>query len=460
MTDDAQATPRPTPRPGPRPSAPSPAALARSSAGARPAAPAEGARRPEKPVLVAPTSDPTRWGRVDADGTVYVRTADGERAVGSWQAGEPAEGLAHFGARYDDLATEVLLVEARLDSHPQEARKIRGQAETLAAQVPTAAAVGDLDALATRLAAVVERSHTVEAEARQRKEAARAEAVARKEELAAEAEEIGASSTQWKAAGDRLREILEEWKTVKGIDRKTDDVLWKRFSKAREAFNRRRGSHFAELDRTRAVAKTVKEELVERAEAIRESTEWNETAIAFRQLMDEWKAAGRAPKDADDALWARFKAAQDAFFTARHAAAAERDAEFGVNADAKVALLDEYEGRVDPGKGLPAAKSALRELQTRWEEIGKVPRERMGELDGRLRALEKRVADAEAAEWRRNDPEVKARAGQFWDRVRGFEEQAAKAEAAGRAKDAEQARAQAAQWREWAEAAESAVESR
>ena len=445
------AVPTPTPTPGPRPGPPSPAALARKVA-PRPAAAVE--------TRVVRASDPSEWGRVDDSGAVFVRTSDGERQVGSWQAGAPEEGLAHFGLRYDDLVAEVALLEARLDSHPQDAKKTRASAESLAEQIPTAAAVGDLESLAARASAVVERSGLVETEARQRKDEERAASIARKETLAAEAEEIGESSTQWKAAGDRLREILEEWKTIRGIDRKTDDALWKRFSKAREAFNRRRGSHFADLDRNRASVKRVKEELVERAEAISGSTDWNDTATAFRRLMDEWKAAGRAPREADDALWRRFKAAQDTFFDARHAAAAERDAEFEGNAAAKEALLAEYAGRIDPDKGLAAARSALRELQTRWEEIGKVPREKMGQLEGRIRALEKSVSEAADTEWRRTDPEAKARAAQFWARVADFEEQAAKADAAGKSKDADSARAQATQWKEWAEAAEKAVDTR
>lgn len=441
----------PTATPGPRPGAPSPAALARKVA-PRPAPISE-----SRPV---PKSDPSQWGRVDESGAVFVRTVEGERQVGSWHAGAPEEGLTHFGIRFDDLAAEVGLLDARLDSHPQDARKTRVSAEKLAEQVPTAAAVGDLDALAGRLIAIVERSRAVEAESRRRKDDERSAAIARKELLCAESEEIGDSSTQWKAAGNRLREILEEWKTIRGIDRKTDDALWKRFSKAREAFNRRRGSHFAELDRTRISVKRVKDELVERAEAMSGSTDWNDTATAFRLLMDEWKAAGRAPREADDALWARFKAAQDTFFDARHAASAERDAEFGANAEAKERLLAEFEPRITPGKDLAGARIALRELQSRWEEIGKVPRDRMGHLEGRIRTVEKSVSDAADTEWRRTDPEVLARAGQFWDRVKDFENQAAKAEAAGRMNDAENSRGQAAQWREWAEAAENAVDSR
>ena len=450
-TPNGPATGGASPTPGPRPGPPSPAALARKVA-PRTTQPAE--------PRVARASDPSKWGRVDEAGTVFVRTAEGEREVGSWQAGAPEEGLAHFGLKFDDLAAEVALLEARLDSHPQDARKTRTSAQTLAEQLPTAPAVGDLDSLATRLAAVVERSGDVETRAKQRKDEQRAAAISRKETLATEAEEIGESSTQWKVAGDRLREILEEWKTIRGIDRKTDDALWKRFSKARESFNRRRGSHFAELDRNRASVKRVKEDLVSRAEALSGSTDWNDTATAFRRLMDEWKAAGRAPREADDALWKKFKAAQDTFFDARHAAAAERDVEFEENATAKEALLAEYEGRIDPAADLTAARTTLRRLQSRWEEIGKVPRDKMGALEGRIRALEKSVSDAADTEWRRTDPEAKARAGQFWDRVKDFEDQAEKAESAGRSRDAEKARAQAAQWKEWAEAAENAVDTR
>ncbi len=183
------------------------------------------------------------------------------------------------------------------------------------------------------------------------------------------------------------------------------------------------------------------------------------TAAAFRELLAEWKAAGRAPREADDQLWKRFKGAQDVFFAARNAAASERDAEFEENARAKEALLQSA-ASIDPSADIDAARARLRELQDRWEEIGKVPRERMHDLESRLRAIEKRVREAAESEWRRTDPEALARAAQFRERVRQFEEQAAKATAAGRPKDAESALAQAQQWREWADAAEGAVGER
>ena len=433
------------PRPGPRPGAPRPGAPRPGAPVARPAL-----------VTAAPTSDPSAFGRVDDEGGVWLRTADGERQVGSWQAGEPAEGLAHFGRRFDDLATEVTILEKRLASGGGDARQNQEAARGLLDGLPTASVVGDVASLVTRLEAVHAGTEVAAAAAKEQKDAAKAQQAARKEALAVEAEQLGTESTQWKAAGDRLREILEEWKTIRGIARKSDDALWKRYSKAREAFNRRRGAHFADLDRERAVARTRKEELVAQAEALSASTDFGATAGQFRDLMGEWKAAGRAPRDVDDTLWARFKDAQDRFFAARNAASSERDAELGSNGEAKQGLLVEAQ-KIDPANGLDQAKAALRSVQDRWDAVGKVPRELVQSLEASMREVEDKVRGADEARWTRSDPEAEARAAQFRERVRAFEEQAAKARAAGKEKRADEADAQAAQWREWAEAAEGAI---
>jgi hypothetical protein len=202
--------PRPVPRPGPRPGPrPTP----------RPAA---------HQVTGPPANDPHRFGRVDDDGTVWLVTAAGERVIGTWQAGDTEAAFAHFGRRFDDLSTEVTLMEERLASGTGDARKIKATATALAESLPTANVLGDVDALANRLTSLRERADDVAAADRARRDEYRAAQTARKEALAAEAEELAATSTQWKAAGDRLRAILEEWKTIGGLDRKTDDALWKR----------------------------------------------------------------------------------------------------------------------------------------------------------------------------------------------------------------------------------------
>lgn len=403
-------------------------------------------------------NDPAKWGRVDADGTAYVKTADGEREIGSWQAGTPEEGLAHYGTRFEDLATEVELLEARLTAHPDSANTIKETAAQLRATLPTAAVIGDLDALDKRLATIMEHSEAAGEQAREDRARRREESIARKEALAGEAEELAETSTDWKTAGDRMRDILEEWKTIRGIDRKTDDTLWKRYSRARDSFNRRRGSHFAELDRGRIAARRAKEALVERAEALKNSTDWNETARAFRDLMKEWKAAGRAPREVDDSLWDAFRGAQDHFFNARNSVTAERDKEFEANATAKDELLAEYDSQIDPAKGIDTARAKLRELQEKWEQIGFVPRGQVREYEDKIGAVEKRVSDAEESQWRRTDPEAQARANQFLVKVEEFTAQAEAAEAKGNATKAAKLREQAAQWQEWADTAAKAVE--
>ncbi len=343
----------------------------------------------------APPSDPHRFGRIDDDGTVWLVSASGERIVGSWQAGDPEAAFAHFGRRFDDLSTEIMLMDERLASGTGDARKIKAHAIALAETLPTACVLGDVDALADRLTSIRDRAEVIAAADRSRREEHRAAQTARKEALAAEAEELAANATQWKVAGDRLRAILDEWKTISGVDRKVDDALWKRYSTARDTFNRRRGSHFAELDRERSGVRQSKERLCERAEELSESTDWTATSAEFRKLLADWKAAGRASKDVDDALWRRFKAAQDSFFTARNAATAEKEAELRANADAKEALLAEAE-RLDTTNH-EAARAALRSIAEKWDAIGKVSRERAAELERRLRAVEKKVREADVA---------------------------------------------------------------
>lgn len=404
-------------------------------------------------MVLPPASDPHRFGRVDDDGTIWLISSAGERVIGSWQAGDAEAAFAHFGRRFDDLNTEVTLMEERLASGSGDARKIKTNAAALAETLPTASVLGDIDVLAGRLATLVERAEATVAAERTRRDEHRAAQTARKEALAAEAEDLAANSTHWKVAGDRLREILDEWKTITGLDRKVDDALWKRYSAAREAFNRRRGSHFAELDRERAGVRQAKERLCERAEEMSDSTDWAGTSAEFRKLLTEWKAAGRASREVDDALWRRFKAAQDSFFSARNAATAEKDAELQANATAKEALLAEAE-KIDTGNH-EAARAALRAIADKWDAIGKVPREKSADLERRLRAIEKKVRDAGDAN--RSDPEAQARAEQFAARAEHYEQQARKAATAGRTKEAQEAQANAEQWRQWAKAAAEAL---
>src|SRR3954469_360156 len=330
------------------------------------------------------------WGRIDADGTVYVRTQAGERAIGSWQAGTPEEGLAYYQRRYDDLAAEVAVLEARVAS--ADPKQVSAAATKLRAALPEASALGDLDNLDTRLAAVLGKCEERFAERAEQRAAAATAAADSKRALVAEAERL-AGSEDWRATGDRFRAIVEEWKVIRGVDRKTDSELWEKFSTARREFDRRRRTHFAELEKTRDAAAETKRRLVAEAQKLAESTEWVPTARRFRDLMTEWKAAGRASREVDDELWSQFKNAQDTFFARRSESLSARDAEMRTNAEAKEALLAEAES-LDPSSDLDGARKRLRSIHDRWEKIGKVPRESMGVLEDRLAAVERKVRDA------------------------------------------------------------------
>src|SRR4051812_24869029 len=338
-------------------------------------------------------TDSEAWGRIADDGTVFVRTADGERAIGSWQAGTADEGLAYYRRKYDDLAAEVSVLEGRIGAPTADPRAVAAAARKLRETLPTAAVIGDLGALDKRRDGVLERVEASVAQAAEQRAQAAAASVAAKEALVEEAERLRESS-DWRATGDRFRAIVEEWKTIR-IDRKTDSALWDRLATARREFDHRRRAHFADLDRQREESAERKQRLVLEAEKLTGSTEWGPTARRYKELMGEWKAAGRAGREAEDDLWTRFKAAQDAFFTARSEAFKARDDEFAANLEAKQALLAEAES-LDPGADLEGARKRLRTIHDKWERIGHVPRDAMGDLERRLGAVEDRVCDAGA----------------------------------------------------------------
>jgi hypothetical protein len=352
------------------------------------------------------SSDP--WGRVDETGTVYVRTADGEQVVGSWQAGSPDEALAYFERKYEGLVVEIGLLEKRVKTTDLSAKDAQTAIDHIREQVDAHHAVGDLNALKVRLDKLVE---TVDARREERKvQRAKQSDEARhaKEALVVEAEEL-AQSDQWRAAGERLRSLVDTWKGLPRLDRKSDDELWHRFSHARSAFSKRRKAHFASLDAQREEARKTKEKLVAEAESLSGSADWGPTAARYRELMADWKAAGRAQREHEDDLWNRFRGAQDVFFAARSSVFAERDAEQSENLKLKEELAEEAEKLV-PVTDLKAARAAFRSINERWEAIGHVPRDARPKVEGRMHAVERALQESEETEWRRTNPEARARA--------------------------------------------------
>ncbi|MCW2845806.1 MAG: hypothetical protein JWN22_3722 [Nocardioides sp.] len=353
-----------------------------------------------------------QWGRVDDDGTVYVKTADGERSVGQYPEGTPEEALKFFTERYAALAFEVELLEQRIKSGMLSPEEAVESVATVGTQVTEANAVGDLAALTARLEALTPVIDGQRESRKVEKAQRTAESRAQKEKIVGEAEKL-AEGSDWRNGANRLRDLLDEWKALPRIDRSGDDALWRRFSTARTSYTRRRKAHFSEQHEKRDAARAVKERLATEAEGLADSTEWGPTSGRYRDLMKEWKAAGPAPRDVDDALWKRFRGAQDAFFGARDAAAAAEDQEFAANAEVKEKLLLEAEALLPtlrPGGDLDLAKKAFRDIADRWDAAGKVPRDRMKDLEARIRKVEQAIRGVEDEQWRKSDPEKSARA--------------------------------------------------
>ncbi len=379
------------------------------------------------------TSANDPWGRVDADGTVYVRTADGERVIGSWQAGSPEEALAFYQRKFASLDTEVSLLEQRITTTDLSPAQARSAIERLLGSVTDAHAIGDLGQLHARLETLTGKVDERQEEVRAQRDQVRTEARSVKEAIVAEAEQIAAEATHWQNSSERLRQLLEEWKAAPRADRAVETALWKRLSAARNAFNKRRKAYFAELTEERDEARSRKETLCAEAEELADSTDWAATAASFRELMRSWKAAGRAARADEDELWARFKAAQDTFFRARSEVYSAKDAALREHAEVKAQLLEEA-GKLVPVTDVRAARAALRGIQERWEQAGPVPREAHERLESGLRRIEDAVRKAEDAQWRRSNPEALARARGTVDQLRtaitGLEEQLAKAQGA------------------------------
>ena len=348
------------------------------------------------------------WGRVADDGTVYVNIPGGERSVGQYAEGTPEEALKFFTDRYDALAFEVHLLEQRIGAGKLSPEEAVSAVKSLREQVVEANAVGDLVVLAGRLDALAPLI-AIQRDAKRAEKAQRtAESKAEKERIVLEAEKL-AESTDWRNGANRLRDLLDQWKALPRLDKATDDTLWRRFSGARTTYTRHRKAHFAEEHERRDGARVIKERLANEAEALSTSTEWGPTAGRYRDLMRDWKAAGPAPRDIDDDLWQRFRGAQDSFFGARDAADAEAEKEFAANAEAKEAILVEAE-KLLPVTDLDAAKKAFRDLADRWDAAGKVPRDRMKDLEGRMRKVEQTIRSVEDDKWKKTDPEKSARA--------------------------------------------------
>ncbi|WP_179085297.1 DUF349 domain-containing protein [Microbacterium sp. RU33B] len=413
---------------------------------ARPKPPVAAPRPTETAPAPAPTGEP--WGRVEEDGTVSVREGDEWRVVGQYPDGTTDEALAYFERKFADLVSEVTLLEVRHHSGGASASDLRATAKLVRDKITGAAAVGDLASLEARVAALTEElSVATQAESAAAREAVD-EAVKARTALVEKAEALAARdprSVQWKQASVDMTELFDAWqaqqKTGPRLPKAAGQQLWKRFRDARATVDKHRREFYAELDEAHKGVRERKAKLVERAEALAPKGE--DGIAAYRELLDQWKTAGRAGKKADDALWARFKAAGDALYSARGEREAVEAEESREKIVQKRALLVEAKAVADEPE-IAKARQLLTSIQRQWDEIGRIfPRDAERTLDDDLRKVENALRTREETDWKRNNPETKARANdmtrQLTDAIEKLEAELAAAKKSGDASKIAQA---------------------
>jgi Domain of Unknown Function (DUF349) len=222
---------------------------------------------------------------------------------------------------------------------------------------------------------------------------ARAENLARKAVLCEKAEAL-AESTSWIQTAEEIKQLQAEWKAIGPVSRGREKAIWDRFRTACDRFFTRRHDDLAQRKKTWGENLSRKDALCVRAEALAESSDWEPAAAEIRRLQNEWKTVGPVKKSRSEAVWQRFRAACDKFFTRyaqRHdIARAERVAAREAICDELAALAPAESDVVEPPADLLAK---LRTLRGRWQqEIAA-----RGVDPERAQALDRRFADAFAA---------------------------------------------------------------
>lgn len=359
------------------------------------------------------TTNEQPWGRVDESRTVYVRDGDAEREVGQFPDGTAEEALAYFERKFADLEGSVTLLEARV-ARSTAGNDVADIVAKLQQQLIEPAAVGDLASLRSRVGRLSEKAEELSEKQKAEREAAKQQAIEAREAIVAEAERLAAqpeTSVRWKDTSQAFEQLFAKWQEAQRsgaqVPKSMADAMWKRFRSARQSFDTARRAHFVQLDSNNKEVKQRKERLIELAEAL--APKGIDGIPSYRKLLDDWKAAGRASRKLDDQLWNRFKAAGDVLYQAKAAEVAHTNEEYASNLASKEALLAEHTDSLLAESDRVAARKRLTTLQLQWDEIGRVPREAVREIEGRLRAIESHVKSLEEEHWNQTNPETKAR---------------------------------------------------
>lgn len=200
-----------------------------------------------------------------------------------------------------------------------------------------------------------------------------------KSALIKEAEEVS-QSEQWQVATKKMTELMNQWKKVGPAGRETDDSLWERFNGARQTFYDRKHEHWEKMNEKFAEVRGIKQELIEKAKELQDSEQWKETSEKYRGLMEEWKKAGNAGREYEDALWQDFCAARQVFFDRRNAYYDELHARQQENFEKKKELIEQAKLMVETNSFTRENTQTMKNLSNQWKEIGSCGREKENQI--------------------------------------------------------------------------------
>ena len=208
---------------------------------------------------------------------------------------------------------------------------------------------------------------------------------------------------QWEEMTKQVLAIQAEWKTVGFTPRKVNAEIFERFRMACDRFFQAKTAYFKANREKLNANLTAKNALIEKAEALKDSTDWGATTNKFVELQKEWKAIGPVAHKVSDAIWKRFNDACNYFFEQKNAANAGQRKEEEANLELKKGVIAELEKLVENASD--DLLKSVRELQARWNEIGHVPYSKKEKMYRRYRELCDKIYDTlhETAGRRRMD---------------------------------------------------------
>lgn len=218
----------------------------------------------------------------------------------------------------------------------------------------------------------------------------------KKTELCIKAEAIDldayTSYNAWEQATKEVIALQTEWKTIGFTPRKVNNEIFERFRTACDRFFQAKTAFFKSNREKLAANLAAKNVLVERAEELKDSTDWGVTTNKFVELQKEWKSIGPVPHKVSDAIWKRFNEACNYFFEQKNQATAGQRQEEEANLELKKAVIAELQQIAENPADDQLA--AVRALQARWAEIGHVPYNKKEKMYRRYREVCDTIYDA------------------------------------------------------------------